>query len=79
MALSLTGCADKVAYDVAGRYETVGFWYGLWHGLILPISFFFSVLSDNYSIYAIYNNGVWYDFGFWLGVGTLGGGGSAAR
>lgn len=78
LAVLLTGCADHVTFaDAAGR-EPVGFLFGLWHGLILPFSWVVSLFSDHVTIYAIYNNGGWYNFGFVLGVGALGGGGSAA-
>ena len=78
MLFFLSGCADTVSFQQAGNIEPVGFWYGLWHGLILPFAWFISLFSDSTSIYAIYNNGGWYDFGFFLGVGFIGGGSSAA-
>lgn len=49
----------------------MGFWYGLWHGMVLPFAWIGSLFSDSVSIYAIYNNGGWYDFGYFLGVGGL--------
>jgi hypothetical protein len=54
----LSGCADSVTYEMADTLQQVGFWHGLWHGFILPFSWFIS----------IYNNGGWYDFGFVLGI-----------
>ena len=71
LMLALTGCADKVSFADAAVLSPVGFWYGLWHGLILPISWFISLFSDHWTIYAIYNNGGWYDFGFIMGCGAL--------
>lgn len=67
----LSGCADTVSFQRAAEATPVGFWYGLWHGMILPISWFVSLFSDSTAIYAIYNNGGWYDFGFILGCGVL--------
>ncbi|MGZ8220092.1 MAG: hypothetical protein ACXWT0_00440 [Methylobacter sp.] len=67
----LSGCADNISFAAAAVREPVGFWYGLWHGMISPISWLISLFSDDVSIYAIYNNGGWYDFGFMLGVGAL--------
>ena len=64
----LTGCADALTLEEAGAVEPVGFWYGLWHGIILPVSFICSLIWDEYTIYAVYNNGGWYDFGFVLGA-----------
>lgn len=48
-----------------------GFWGGLWHGIIAPFSFFMSIFSDDYCIYAVNNNGGWYNFGYLLGTGSL--------
>lgn len=76
--LLLSGCADKVTFEQAATMTPVGFWYGLWHGMTLPFSFFGMLFTDDIAIYAIYNNGGWYDFGFWLmTVGGGGGGGSS--
>jgi hypothetical protein len=58
---------------------TAGFFSGIWHGLIFPISFFLSLFMDSVSVYEVHNSGGWYNFGFLLGASmTLGGGGSAA-
>ena len=67
--LMLSGCADSVTFIEAMKTEPVGFWYGLWHGMIFPFAWIGSLLSESIAVYAIYNNGGWYDFGFFLGVG----------
>ena len=67
--LFLCGCADTLPTPIYS--DTVGFWYGLWHGMILPVSFFVGLFDDTVAIYATYNNGGWYDFGFLLGVGVF--------
>lgn len=55
--------------------KPAGFWAGLWHGIILPITFIIRLFNPNVGIYEINNNGRWYDFGFFLGVsGSFGGG-----
>jgi hypothetical protein len=69
--LSLTGCADAVHLSYNEHCNPVGFWYGMWHGFISPISFLISLFDDSVSIYSVYNNGGWYDFGFILGMGGL--------
>jgi TRAP-type C4-dicarboxylate transport system permease small subunit len=71
--LLLTGCADSVSLEAAQSMTPVGFWHGLWHGMTLPIAFIGSLFADDIAIYAIYNNGTWYDFGFVLGIGGLAG------
>jgi len=70
-ALLVSGCADTISFVEATTAEPVGFWYGLWHGIILPFAWIISLFSDETAIYAIYNNGGWYDFGFAIGVGAL--------
>lgn len=67
--LLLTGCADKVSFVEAASHTAVGFWYGLWHGIISGWAFLISLFTDDVAVYAIYNNGGWYDFGFLWGVG----------
>lgn len=75
----LSGCADAIQYQYAVDIKPVGFWYGLWHGIIAPISLIISLFDDNVAIYAVYNNGGWYNFGYILGLSmSLGGSGSAA-
>jgi hypothetical protein len=80
--LVLTACAAGVntATDVpAADGDVAGFWLGLWHGLIAPITFIISLFSDTVGVYEVHNNGGWYDFGFLLGASSaLGGGGAGA-
>jgi hypothetical protein len=54
--------------------EMPGFWLGMWHGFISPITFFVSLFIDTVEIYAFPNRGGWYDFGFMLGIGGFSGG-----
>ncbi len=63
------------------RTDAAGFWSGLWHGIIVPVTFVISLFNDRVSIYEVNNRGGWYDFGFVLGVITIfgGGGGGAGR
>lgn len=78
VTLLLTSCADVTPIHECIKDDPYGFWGGLWHGMISPISFIFSLFSDNIAMYAVNNNGGWYDFGFVLGAGILlGGGGSS--
>jgi threonine/homoserine/homoserine lactone efflux protein len=60
--------AEKTA-DQEGK--TAGFWLGLWHGLISPITFIVSVFSKTVDIYEVHNSGSWYNFGFVLGAGLF--------
>ncbi len=65
LGVFLTGCAEAPANDPAG------FFMGLWHGIIAPISFIISLFNDNVIVYACNNVGGWYDFGFLLGIGAF--------
>jgi hypothetical protein len=67
----LSACAAG-ANDVAGAGSPhdAGFWLGLWHGLICPITFVISLFNNHVSVYEVHNNGNWYDAGFVLGIAT---------
>jgi hypothetical protein len=74
MLLLASGCASQVGFSEAELMEPVGGWHGLWHGMIAPVAWLVSLFNEDVAIYAIYNNGGWYDFGFILGIGALAGG-----
>jgi len=78
VVLVLSGCADVTNIDACRQAEPYGFLGGLWHGFIAPVSFIISLFVDSVAMYAVNNNGGWYDFGFVLGAGILFGGGSRA-
>ena len=77
-AVLFTGCADVTPIEACAIDEPYGFWGGLWHGIIAPLSFIGSLFSDSIALYAVNNTGGWYDFGFVLGAGILFSGGSSA-
>lgn len=79
VAFLFTGCADVTLIEECTTVAPYGFWGGLWHGIVAPFAFIGSLVSDDIAIYAVNNNGGWYDFGFVLGAGILFGGGSSAR
>ena len=63
--------------DEQGR--VAGFWQGLWHGTIAPITFIVSLFRDDVHVYEVHNNGKAYILGFLLGVTGLWGGSRMAR
>jgi len=75
--LLFTSCAHVVPIDncVEGT-KLYGFWNGLWHGMIAGITFIGSLFNHDIAVYAVHNNGAWYNFGFLLGVGSFCGGGT---
>jgi hypothetical protein len=64
--LLFVSCADKINVEncLTKTIEPAGFWSGTWHGMIMLPSFIGSLIWDDVAVYAIHNNGVWYDFGF---------------
>jgi uncharacterized membrane protein len=73
--LALAGCAAPADHVAAqAGVQPAGFWLGLWHGLICPITLIISWFSESVGIYAVHNNGGWYDFGFVLGISIVFGG-----
>jgi len=58
-----------------------GFWRGLWHGFISPLTFVVSLFSRTVEVFEVHNNGGWYVLGFLIGASAIfgGGGGGAAR
>jgi hypothetical protein len=74
----LTGCAATQA----GSAVTVGapgFWLGVWHGFVFPVAFIVSLFTDQVSVYAVPNNGTWYNFGYFVGIVFLGVGARSSK
>ncbi|SFO55360.1 hypothetical protein SAMN04488519_10871 [Algoriphagus ornithinivorans] len=78
LILILSSCAESLPLDDCLDSENYGFFGGLWHGIIAPISFVLSIFFDDIAMYAVNNSGGWYDLGFVLGAGILFGGGGKA-
>jgi hypothetical protein len=69
--LALAACAARQAqYAVAPAAP--GFLLGLWHGFIFPVAWIVSLFVKHVAIYAVPNNGGWYDFGYFLGIVVFG-------
>lgn len=85
--LSFSSCAagPNVMTNLENQEgEVAGFWQGLWHGIISPVTFIISLFNKNVSIYEVHNSGGWYNFGFIFGVmiifsGSSGGAGKVTR
>ena len=78
IVLVFTGCADVTPIENCVVDKPAGFFWGLWHGIIAPVSFVGSLFLDDVAMYAVNNTGGWYDFGFVLGAGILFGGSGKA-
>ncbi len=76
--LLFSACAEQVPIDACTEGEPYGFWYGIMHGVIAPIAFIISLFEKDVAIYAIHNNGAWYNLGFLFGISiTMGGTGKS--
>jgi len=82
VVLLLSACAPgpNQLVDVPDQEgDVAGFWAGLWHGLISPVTFVISLFSDQVTVFDVHNTGGWYSLGFLLGVSiTFGGSGGGA-
>jgi hypothetical protein len=78
LVLVLAACAAgpnaSVGTPTVGG-QVAGFWPGLWHGIISPVTFIISLFNKDVNLYEVHNDGNWYNFGFVLGAGILFGGG----
>jgi len=63
--------------DAGGK--VAGFFKGIWHGLIAPVTFIISIFSKSVRLYEVHNNGFWYNLGFVLGAGLFLSGGIFGR
>ena len=70
-ALALTACAATQQADAVAP-AAPGFLLGLWHGFIFPVAWVVSLFLPKVAVYAVPNNGGWYDFGYFLGVVVFG-------
>jgi hypothetical protein len=67
----LAACAATQAPDAVAP-AAPGFLFGLWHGFIFPVAWLVSLFTDRVAVYAVPNNGGWYDFGYFLGIVVFG-------
>jgi len=78
---SFISCAagpNEMVNSMNEEGNIAGFWRGLWHGLIIFVTFVISLFKDNVGVYEVHNNGGWYNFGFVLGVMIIFGGSHGA-
>lgn len=70
-ALPLSACAATQQADAVSA-AAPGFLLGLWHGFIFPVAWVVSLFMGKVAVYAVPNNGGWYDFGYFLGIVVFG-------
>jgi len=52
--------------DLSGA--PANFWWGLWQGLIIVLSFIASWFDNNIVLYQVHNNGFWYNLGYIIAI-----------
>lgn len=71
LLIALGACAPG---DQKYAESPAGFWDGLWHGLIMGVTFVISLFNDGVQVYEVANSGGWYNFGFVAGAAIIFGG-----
>lgn len=62
----LTGCVPgDGSYTIK---KPAGFFSGIWHGWIAPVSLIIGLVDKNIRIYENVNTGWFYDFGFYIAI-----------
>jgi len=83
LLLAMASCApgpNTLAKSPNEEGQVAGFWWGLWHGLIAPLTFVVSLFNQNVHIYEVHNSGALYNLGYLLGLScVLGGGGRGTK
>jgi hypothetical protein len=67
----LAACAATQSHAAVAP-EAPGFLLGIWHGFIFPVAWIVSLFMPDVAVYAVPNNGGWYDFGYFLGIVVFG-------
>lgn len=65
-ALSLTACLPGDGRNSAA--QPAGFWTGIWHGWIAPVSLVAGLFRRGIRVYETHNTGWWYDAGFYIAI-----------
>jgi hypothetical protein len=64
--VALAGCVPGDGASTAQK--PAGFFWGIWHGWVAPISLIIGIFKKNIRIYEAINNGWLYDLGFYIAV-----------
>ena len=64
--LLLSGCMPGAG--ASSGADPAGFFSGIWHGWIAPISLVVGFFKSEIRIYEIYNAGWWYDYGYYMAI-----------
>ena len=64
--LTLTGCVPGDGTNKTT--DPAGFFWGVWHGWIAPVSIIWGFFNRGIRVYETANTGWWYDFGFYIAI-----------
>ena len=73
----LSGCIPGDGKHTADK--PAGFFWGIWHGWLAPLSLIIGIFVDNIRVYEVMNTGWGYDLGFYMAIISGFGGLSFAR
>jgi hypothetical protein len=71
LAALLSACARQTLAGAVAA-GSPGILHGLWDGFIFPFAWVVSLFVPEIAVYAVPNNGGWYDFGYFLGIVVFG-------
>jgi hypothetical protein len=66
MLITLTGCVPGDGTYTAD--DPAGFFWGIWHGWMAPISLIVGFFKRDIRVYEVINSGWWYDLGFYIAI-----------
>lgn len=64
--LLLSGCVPGDGRNTTE--DPAGFFWGIWHGWVAPISLIIGFFKENIHVYEVNNTGWWYDLGFYIAI-----------
>ena len=64
--ITIVGCFPGDGRNT--RIEPAGFFMGIWHGWIAPLSLVVGIFDHGVRIYETNNVGWWYDFGYYIAI-----------
>lgn len=66
LVLSLSSCLPGDGKNTQER--PAGFFTGVWHGWVAPISLIGGIFNKELRVYEVNNTGWWYDLGFYMAI-----------
>ena len=64
--VTFTGCFP--GGDPNSPHQAAGFFMGVWHGWIAPLSLIVGIFNHDVRIYEANNSGWWYDLGYYVAI-----------